>query len=97
MAVLEFLAKKKKNVIMTQPAYSPDLATADFFLFLKLKKPMKGRHFATFEKITEKSKQKLLAIPKSTFQKYFEHWRKRWHKCTIAEGGYFEGDKIDSY
>ena len=34
-----------------------------------------------------KSKQELLAIPKNAFQKCFEDWKKRWHKCIISEGG----------
>ena len=42
MLVREFLVKYK-TAIMTQPPYSPDLAPADFFLFPKLKTPMKGR------------------------------------------------------
>ena len=52
-----------------------------------------GKRFATIEEIKEKSKQELLAIPKGAFQKYFEEWKKRWNKCNISEGGYFEGDK----
>ena len=40
---------------MPQPPYSPDLATADFFLFPKLKLQMKGKRFATIEEIKEKS------------------------------------------
>ena len=68
----EFLAKNK-TVIMHQPTYSPDLAPAEFFLFPKLKTPMKGKRFATIEEIKEKYwKQELLAIPKGSFQKCFE-------------------------
>ena len=55
---------------------------------------LKGKRFATIEEIKEKSKQELLAIPKTPFQKYFEDWRKRWHKCITSEGVCFEGDKI---
>ena len=83
---------KNKTVIMPQPPYSPDLA--DFCLFPKLKIPMKGKRFATIEKIREKSKQELLAILKSVFQKCFEDWEKAYHKYIIFEGGYFEGDRI---
>ena len=93
MLVLEFLAKNK-TVIMPQPLYSPYLDPADVFLFPKLKTPMKGKRFATIEEIKEKSKHELLAIPKSAFQKFFEDWKKRWHKCIISEGDYFEGNKI---
>ena len=74
--------------------YSPDLAPADFFLFPKQKTLGKGKRFATIEEIKEKSKQELLAISKSAFQKGFEDWKKRWHKCIISEGVYFEGDNI---
>ena len=93
MLVLEILGKHK-TVNMSQPPYSPDLAPADFFLFSKLKTAMKGKRFATIEEIKEKSKQELLGIQKSAFQKCFEGWKKRWHKCIISEGDYFEGDKI---
>ena len=40
----------------------------DFFLFPKLKTLIKGKRFATIEEINEKSKEELLAIPKSAFQ-----------------------------
>ena len=93
MLVYEFLAENK-TVIMPQPPYSPDLAPADFFLFSKLKTAMKRKCFATMEEIKEKSKQKLLTLTKSAFQKYFENWKKCWHKCIICEAGYFEENKI---
>jgi hypothetical protein len=44
MSVRESLATKKINVL-EHPAYSPDLAPSDFFLFLKIKEILKGRHF----------------------------------------------------
>ena len=40
----EFLATKQITVL-EHPAYSPDLAPNDFFLFLKIKEILKGRHF----------------------------------------------------
>ena len=58
MLVRKFLAKNK-IVIMPPPPYSPDLVPADFFFYQKLKTPMKGKRFATIEKIKEKSKQEL--------------------------------------
>ena len=36
-----------------------------------------------------------LAIPKIEFEKCFEDWKKRWHKCIIFNGDYFEGDNIN--
>ena len=66
-----------KTVIMPQPPYSWDLTPANFFLFPKLKTPMIGKRFVTIEKIKEKSKQELKAIPKIAFLKCFEDWKKR--------------------
>ena len=43
-----------------------------FSLFPKLKAMRKGKYFTSIEEIKEKSKQELLKIPKSAFQKCFE-------------------------
>jgi len=40
----EFLATKQITVL-EHPAYSPDLAPSDFFLFPKIKEILKGMHF----------------------------------------------------
>ncbi|UYV63371.1 hypothetical protein LAZ67_2003869 [Cordylochernes scorpioides] len=77
--------------MMPQPPYSPDLAPWDFFLFPKLKRPMKGRRYATLDEIKRASKEEL----KKIFLKWFEDWKNRWHKCIISHGDYFEGDKLD--
>ena len=65
---------------MPQLLYSPNLAPAEFFPFLKMKIPMKGNRFVTIEEIKEKSKQKLFGIPKR-----FEDWKKVRYKCTISD------------
>ena len=44
MIVREFLAESKAT-IMPHPPYSSDMGPADFFLFPKLKTPVKGKHF----------------------------------------------------
>ncbi|KYN44220.1 hypothetical protein ALC56_01342 [Trachymyrmex septentrionalis] len=96
LLVREFLTKNN-TLMMPQPPYSPDLAPCDFFLFPKLKRPMKGRRYATIEEIKTASKEELNKITKNNFLKCFEDWKKRWHKCIISDGDYFEGDKIDIY
>ena len=45
--------------------------------------------------IKAESKKSLKAIPEIEFNKCFDDWKKRWHKCIISGGDYFEGDKID--
>ena len=94
LLVRKFLAKN--NTLMTpQPPYSPELAPCDFFLFLKLKRPMKGRRYATIEEIKAASKEELNKITKNDFLKCFEDWKKRWHKCIISDEDYFVRDKIN--
>ena len=37
--------------LIPHPAYSPDLAPSDFFLFPNLKKDIRGRHFRSDEEV----------------------------------------------
>ncbi|CAK9799943.1 Mariner Mos1 transposase [Anthophora quadrimaculata] len=92
--VREFLAKNSTNVIEQAP-YSPDMAPCDFFLFPKLKLPLRGRRFESIEAIKENSQKELKALPSSAFKKCFEEWEKRWRMYIVSDGAYFEGDKIN--
>ena len=94
LLVRDFLAKTNTTV-MPKPPYSPDLAPSDFFLIPKLKKPMNGHRFSTIEEIKTASLKELKAIPQNDYQKCFDDWKKRWHKCIISNGDYFEGDNIN--
>jgi len=85
----------KIQLIVPQPPYSSDLAPCDFWLFPKLKRPLRGHRFDTIEEIRTESLRALKAIPKIDFNNCFENWKKRWHKCIVSGGEYFEGDEID--
>lgn len=89
--VSEFLAKNSTNVI-SQPPYSPDMAPCDFFLFPRLKLPLRGTRFESIEAIKENSLRELRAIPSEAYRKCMENWILRWHQCIASEGEYFEGD-----
>jgi len=91
LSVREFLATKQITVL-EHPAYSPDLAPIDFFLFPKLKKILKGRHFDHIDYISNNTTVALKAIPQNQFQNCFEGWTRRWHRCIASQGEYFEGD-----
>ena len=88
LPVGEILATKQITVL-EHPAYSPDLAPNDFFLFPKIKKILKGRHFADIRSNTTAA---LKAIPQNQFQNCFEGWTRCWHQCIASQGEYFEGD-----
>ncbi|UYV60110.1 hypothetical protein LAZ67_1000019 [Cordylochernes scorpioides] len=79
LLVRDFLAKNN-TLMMPQPPYSPDSAPCDFFLFPKLKRPMKGRRYAMLDEIKTESKEELKKIFKNDFLKCFEDWKNRWHK-----------------
>ena len=67
----EFLATKQITVL-EHPAYSPDLAPSDFFLFPKIKEILKERHFVDTDDIRSNATAALKAIPQNQFQNCFE-------------------------
>ncbi|UYV68008.1 hypothetical protein LAZ67_5002776 [Cordylochernes scorpioides] len=89
LLVRDFLAKNN-TLMMPQPPYSPDLDPCDFFLFPKLKRPMKGRRYATLDEIKTASKEELKKIFKNDFLKCFEDCKSRWHKRFFAKKGRFD-------
>jgi len=91
LSVREFLATKQITVL-EHPAYSPDLAPSDFFLFPKIKEISKGRHFDVIDDIRSNTIAALKAIPHNQFQNCFEGWTRRWHGCIASQGEYLEGD-----
>lgn len=94
LTICEFLAKNSTNTIKQAP-YSPDLAPCDFFLFPKLKIPLRGRRFESIDAIKKNSLEELKAIHSSAYKKCMDDWIKRWHMCVASNGEYFEGDNKD--
>ena len=84
-----------ESLTMPQPPYSPDMALCDVFLFPKIKRTRKGRRFTAIDDIKSASLKEIKAIPKIEFEKCFEDWKKRWHKCIISNGDYFKSDNIN--
>ena len=62
--VQSFLVKNQFSQV-TQTPYSPDLAPCDFWLFPKLKSPLKGKRFQTTCEIQENMMGQLIAIGRS--------------------------------
>jgi len=69
--VREFLATKQITVL-EHPAYSPDLANNDFFLFPEIKEILKGRHFDDNDDIWSNTTAALKAIPQKEFQNFLK-------------------------
>jgi len=84
--LVQQLLVKQGTAQLQQPPYSPDLAPCEFFLFLRLKKVLKGHRFEVTEDIKRNSTKTLLDIQKQEFAKCFQQWA----KCVAAEGNYVE-------
>jgi len=79
--------------VLEHPAYLPDLAPNDFFLFPKTKEILKGRHyFDDIDDIRSNTTATLKATPKNQFQNCFEGCTRHWHRRIASQGEYFEGD-----
>ncbi|KAG5337990.1 MOS1T transposase, partial [Acromyrmex heyeri] len=94
LVVREFLARS--SIIVTEhPPYSPDLAPCDFFLFPKCKMVLRGRHLGDVEAIKTETTRQLKSLTTEDFQRSYQQWKRRWQKCILSQGEYFEGDHIE--
>jgi hypothetical protein len=83
LVVREFLTKNSTTTV-PQPAYSPDLAPCDFYMFPKMKLWLKGRRFVSIEEIQAESQQVLNTLTLADFNDCFQKWQNRWDRCTQA-------------
>ena len=77
------------------PAYSPDLAPCDFYMFPKMKLRLKGRHFVSIEEVQAESQQVLNMLTLADFSECFQKWQNRWDRCIQAQDDHFKGDGGD--
>ena len=76
--------------ILEHPPYSPELAAADFYLFLRLKSAMKGRRFYNVTDIIKNATGELKRLVQRGYQKCFQQLYSRWQKCIVVHGEYIE-------
>ena len=58
---------KHQIIQVTQSSYSPDLVFCSFWLFLKLKSPLKGKRFQTIDEIQENTTGNLMVIGRTVW------------------------------
>ena len=75
--------------VLHNPPYSPDLSPCDYFVFPKLKLPLKGRLFEDVQDI-QAAVTSSRAIPQEHVQSSFHSLLDRATRCIDAEGMYFE-------
>jgi hypothetical protein len=79
---------KNKMAVFPHPPF--------FFLFLRLKINLKGRHLNTTEVIEAESQAVLNTLTEHDFQNAFKNWQKSWESCLRAEGDCFRVTVISS-
>ena len=78
-----------------QPAYSPDLAPSDYFLFPNMKKDIRGRHFWSNKEVVAAVEEWVKNKDLGFFSSGLMALEHRWSKCIILEGNYIEKEEID--
>ena len=77
LLVSSYLTKYHISVV-PHPIYSPELAPAEFFLFLKFKATLKECRFQTIEQIQVNATRELRAITENAFQGEIQQWKESW-------------------
>jgi len=91
LVVREILTKNNMTTV-PHPAYSPDLAPCNFYMFPKMKLWLKRRRFVSIQEIQAESQKVLNTLTPADFSECFQKWQNRWDRCIQAQGNYFEGD-----
>ena len=74
--------------LILHPAYSPDLAPSDFFLFPNLKKDISGLHFRSDEEVVTAVEKWVNGKDPDFFSSGLMALEHRWSKCITLEGNY---------
>ena len=86
-------AEQNRYELIPHPAYSPDLASSDFFLFPNLKKDIRGCNFRSDEEVVTAVEEWVSGKDPDFFGLMaLEHRRS---KCITLEGNYIEKEEVD--
>ena len=81
--------------LIPHPAYLPDLAPSDFFLFPNLKKDIRGLHFRSDEEVVTAVEEWVNGKNPDFFSSGMIALEHRWSKCITLEGNYIEKEEVD--
>lgn len=76
--------------VVPHPAHSPDLAPSDYWLFDKMKQPLRGKRYETLQALSSAVHLWVRSTPKDFFAEGLEKLPARWHKCVSLKGEYVE-------
>ena len=81
--------------LLPHPAYSPDLAPSDFFVFPNLKNDIRGLHFRSDEEVVTAVEEWVNGKDPDFFSSGLMALEHRWSKCIKLEGNYIEKEEVD--
>ena len=81
--------------LIPHPAYAPDLAPSDFFLFPNLKKDIRGLHFRSNEEVVTAVEEWVNEKDPDYLSSGLMALEHRWSKCITLEGNYIENEVVD--
>ena len=87
--------RAKRYELIPHPAYSPDLAPSDFFLFPNLKKDIRGLHFWSDEEVVTTAEKWANGKDPDFFSSGLMALEHRWSECITLEGNYIEKEEVD--
>jgi len=87
----EFLTKKNMTTV-PHPAYTPDMASCDFYLFPTINLRLKGQRFVSTERIQAELQQVKNTLMQAVINECFQKWQNCWNRCIQAKGAYYERD-----
>lgn len=76
--------------LLPHPAYSPDLAPCDYFLFPNMKKWLGGKRFGSNEEVITETNDYFEGLEKTYYLEGIKKLEKRWTKCIELKGDYVE-------
>ncbi|GFS72498.1 hypothetical protein TNCV_2116411 [Trichonephila clavipes] len=81
---------KLKFTVVTQPSYSPNLASSDFWLFTKLKETLKGQWVSTDTEAQAAVRKRTRSQPEYFFMDGMKKWIDRLNKCVAVSSDFVE-------
>ena len=76
--------------IVQHPAYSPDLAPCDYYLFTNLKKHLSGKVFSTNEEVVYAVNAYFGSMNAAFYSRGIQMLKDRWTRCVQLKGDYVE-------
>jgi histone-lysine N-methyltransferase SETMAR len=88
--VVQAVIRQSGFIELNHPAYSPDIAPSDYYLFSNLKKFLRGKNFNSDDEAITAVEDYLTDLDSDFFCKGIESLHDRWQRVVASEGQYIQ-------